>query len=96
MRLQVEQYDEEQIAEQEYEETERSRRAVELADVDWEQNKEKQRKQPLKELKSKLWRITNDSTSRKRDQPILSKRRKSKMLKFEVLEEHWGLKLGSQ
>ena len=58
---------------------------MELADAEWEQNEKKQRAKPFRKLKNKLGRIESNTGSTKREQTPISRRRKPKKLRFEVL-----------
>ena len=89
-RLQVENRDEDKITEQEQKEMESNKELLELADADWEQKKREDREEPLRELKRSLGKITCNSGSRKREQPALSKRRRTKKIKYEIIGEEWG------
>ena len=83
-RLHVEKRDEEEIIEQEQRDIESSR---DLLGAECEQRKREDREEPLKELKRSLGKITGNSGSKKREQPALTKRRRPKKIKYEVIGE---------
>ena len=60
-QFQVEEYDEEQAAEQEIKESIENSKDLKLADAMWEQNKREEGAKPLKELKNNLGRLKSST-----------------------------------